>query len=265
VARIYDYLLGGKDNFAVDREAAEKLLLVYPNARIAARANRAFLVQAVKMLAQELGVRRFLDIGTGLPTSPNVNEIAHAVNPDARVVYLDNDPVVLAHADAILAGDDRTIVINHDLRDPWPIVTDPQILDHLDFSEPIALILVAVLHFVGGHAAAYEIMRILRHNLPPGSFVVITHLLQQQGRDDVEKARRVYDNANVQPVSRTREQIEKLFEGTDLVPPGLVHISDWKWDWQEAGSADPENVVPIFDRKMLIDVPLLCGIGRVPS
>jgi hypothetical protein len=260
VARMYDWLLGGKDNLAVDREAGQRVVKAYPNARIAARANRAFLGHAVGWLAASRGVRQFLDIGTGIPTSPNVHQIAHQVNPDARVVYVDNDPYVLAHAGALLADERRTIAVRGDLRDPWRIVTDPDIRGHLDFSQPVALLLVAVLHFVEGHGAAYEAMRILRNRLAPGSYVVISHLLGESDRADVRAAREVYDGANVRAVSRTGEQIARLLEGTDPVPPGLVHISDWKIggeDFQPAG-----NVASMYDRCTLADVPLMCGIGR---
>jgi hypothetical protein len=260
VARIYDWLLGGRDNYAVDREAGERVLQAYPNARVAARANRAFLGHAVWWLAANQGIHQFLDIGTGIPTSPNVNMIAHQANPDARVVYVDNDPYVLTHADALLAGDKRTIVARHDVRDPSQIALDPDIRAHLDFSQPIALLLVAVLHFVAEDSAAYEIMRVLRDRLAPGSYVVISHLLDESDRADVQAARQPYNNANVRPVARPREQILRLFEGTDPVPPGVVHISDWEIDGDDF--ALPDNVKSMYDRSMLSDVPLMCGIGR---
>jgi hypothetical protein len=257
VARIYDYFLGGKDNFAADREAAEQILTAYPDARIAARANRTFQTHAVWYLAAKLGIRQFLDIGTGIPTSPNVHEIAHQVDPEARTAYVDNDRYVLAHAGALLADNPQTIAVNGDLDDPWRLLTDPDLRGHLNFDQPIGLVTVAVWHFVGRDGAACESLKILRNQLAPGSAVAISHLLT--GREDVEKARKVYDKANLPARSRTREQVLSLLDGWELIPPGLVHVSEWH---AENEAELPTNIVGMYARPMLANVPLLCGIGR---
>jgi hypothetical protein len=176
-ARMYDYYLGGKDHFAADREAADKALATKPEARIGARENRAFLGRAVRYLAGEVGIRQFLDIGTGLPTTNNVHEVAQAVAPTSHVVYADNDPMVLAHARALLASapEGRTAYIHADLRDPAAILADPVTRDVLDFSQPIALMLVAVLHFIPDEDKPAEIIATLLDALPPGSYLIASH------------------------------------------------------------------------------------------
>src|ERR1700757_72816 len=176
-ARIYDYGLGGKNHFAVDREVADKAMAAMPTGRTAARENRAFLGRVVRYLAGEAGVRQFLDIGTGLPTTGNVHEVAQKIAPESRVVYVDNDPLVLAHARALLtsAPEGRTAYIDADLRDPAAILSDPAVRETLDFGQPIALMLVAVLHFITEDAEAAEIVATLLDALPSGSYFVASH------------------------------------------------------------------------------------------
>ena len=182
-ARIYDYFLGGKDNFAADREVAEKVLASWPAIRIGARENRRSW-PGVRYLAGEAGIRQFLDIGTGLPTADNVHEVAQAVAPSARVVYVDNDPLVLAHARALLTSspEGRTAYIHADLRDPAAILRDPATRDVLDFSQPVALMLVAVLHFLPDEDKPAEIVATLLDALPPGSYLVASHITGEHNR-----------------------------------------------------------------------------------
>jgi hypothetical protein len=176
-ARVYDYLLAGKDHFAVDRVTAEKALDAVPTLRVAARENRAFLGRAVRYLVAEAGIRQFLDVGTGLPSASNVHEVAQSIVPECRVVYVDNDPIVLAHARALLASEPqgKTAYIEADLRQPDRILADPTVLGTLDFSQPIALMLVAILHFIPDEEHPAGIVRTLLGALPSGSYLVASH------------------------------------------------------------------------------------------
>lgn len=245
VARIYDYLLGGKDNYTVDRVTAEQVLDEVPMARVEVRHNRAFLSRAVRYLVGECGIRQFLDIGTGLPTGGNVHEVAHAVAPDARVVYVDNDPVVIAHAQALLAGDNKNVtVVQADLRQPETILDDPATRELIDFTQPLAVLLVAVLHFVVDDAAAYRIVGQLRDAAAGGSYVAVTHATPDQA-DAADRVEQVYQRANSPGRFRPREQIASFFDGLQLVEPGLVRVADWRPDvvdpdlggqYQESGS-----------------------------
>jgi hypothetical protein len=176
-ARMYDYYLGGENHYPADRELADKVLASMPAARTAARENRAFMGRAVRFLAEEIGLRQFLDIGTGLPTSNSVHEVAQAVAPSARVVYADNDPLVLAHARALLTSSPagRTAYLQADLRDPESILAHPSVRELLDFGQPVALMLVAILHFIPDEARPEEIVGTLLGALPPGSYLVASH------------------------------------------------------------------------------------------
>ncbi len=174
VARIYDYLLGGKDNYAADRDAAEELLKVLPDVAVAARLNREFLARAVRYVAGE-GIGQFVDVGSGLPAESNTHQIARAVRPDARVVYADNDPVVVSHGRALLGSSPDVAVIDADLRQPAAITGNPELLGLVDFSRPVALLLVAVLHFIQDDEDPYTIVAALRQVMAPGSFLVISH------------------------------------------------------------------------------------------
>ena len=189
-ARMYDYFIGGKNHFAADRETAAKVLQNSPSTRTAARENRAFLGRAVRYLAAEAGIRQFLDIGTGLPTTSNVHEVAQAVAPSSRVVYTDNDPMVLAHARALLtsAPEGRTAYIHADLRDPAAILSDPATRDVLDFSQPIALMLVAVLHFIPDEDNPAAILATLLDALPSGSYLVASHSTAEHAPGDTMSA-----------------------------------------------------------------------------
>jgi SAM-dependent methyltransferase len=231
-ARMYDYYLGGKDNFRADRETAELALAATPSVREMARENRAFLRRAVRYLAGEAGIRQFLDIGTGLPTQGNVHEVAQSVAPEARVVYVDNDPIVLAHSRALLDAPNTEVVLG-DLRDPGGILEDPAVGKLIDFDHPMAILLVAVLHFIADRDDPDGITAKLRKAMAPGSYLVISH-----GTADVRQARpRVADEVvrayqrSIAPVTlRPREEIEGFFGDFELVEPGLEQIQRWRPD-----------------------------------
>jgi SAM-dependent methyltransferase len=229
VARIYDYLLGGKDNFASDRAAATKLLELTPNAREGVRANRRFLSRAVHLLV-EAGVRQFLDIGAGLPTQENVHQVALRAAPDARVVYVDNDPIVLTHGRALLADNDQTIVVDGDLRQPEAILSDPRIREHLDFDQPVGLLMLAVLHFIPDDDIAESVIATLRDQLVPGSGLVVSHLsFGDLDEDKLREGRELYSRTSAGSATpRPRAQILRFFDGFEIVEPGLVPTEDWR-------------------------------------
>jgi hypothetical protein len=232
-ARMYDYYLGGKNHFAADRETAEKGLASWRSGRVAARENRAFLGRAVRFLVAEAGIRQFLDIGTGLPTTNNVHEVAQAVAPSSRVVYADNDPLVLAHARALLTSspEGRTAYINADLRDPQSILSDPSVREVLDFSQPIALMLVAVLHFMPDEFKPAQVMATLTDALPPGSYLVASHITGEHDPVGPATGARAYQAAGLPAQLRDSDQFAQLaFAGLDLVPPGVVLVSEWRPD-----------------------------------
>jgi hypothetical protein len=228
-ARMYDYFIGGKDNFAADRETAEKMLAAQPGARTGARENRAFLGRAVRYLVEEAGIRQFLDIGTGLPTTNSVHEVAQAIDPAARVVYADNDPLVLAHARALLrsSAEGRTAYIQADLRDPAAILGDPVVRETLDFSQPVALMLVAVLHFIPDEDNPAEILATLLDALPSGSYLVASHSTAEHAPRDTMSA--AYRSGGVTLRLRDADEFADLaFTGLQVVPPGVVLVSEWR-------------------------------------
>jgi hypothetical protein len=230
VARMYDYYLGGKDNFASDREAAEKVMSVLPKVRHVARENRAFLGRAVRFLAQR-GIHQFIDIGAGLPTRENVHQVALDVAPDARIVYVDNDPIVLAHAHALLADNPWTRVIEGDLHAPKAIVEHPEVQAHIDFREPVAIILCAIMHFVEDDEEAAGIVAHLRETLPPGGALVLSHGFQGELSDEtMGRAQDIYARTKGSLKARDRDAIRTLFSGLELVEPGLVHVGAWRPD-----------------------------------
>jgi SAM-dependent methyltransferase len=234
-ARIYDYLLGGKDNYPADRQAAEAILAVAPQARQGAAENRAFLQRAIGYLA-EAGIRQFLDIGTGLPTRGNVHEVAKQVTPDARVAYVDNDPVVHTHASALLADNHTTVAVLADLRDPDAILDHPTVRAVVDLTRPVAVLLVAVLHFLPDHDDPARIVARLRQAMAPGSFLVISHATADFHPELAAKVTKIYRQASAPLVPRSRSQIQRLFDGFDLVEPGLVQPAAWRPDGEGSGS-----------------------------
>jgi hypothetical protein len=239
-ARRYNYWLGGKDNFAADRESGDLLAKSYPAARIAARANRAFLRRAVGYLAAEAGIRQFLDIGTGLPTVDNTHEVAQRIAPDSRIVYVDNDPMVMVHARALLTStpEGETRYIEEDLRHPAKILDAASILD---FARPVGLILVAVVHFLPSQQEAASIVRTLLDALPSGSHLVMscatTDFLTPELKANWDESLRT-GRSDVHP--RTRAEFGEFFAGLDMVAPGAVAVSEWRPD-----PADEEHATPV--------------------
>jgi hypothetical protein len=232
-ARIYDYLLGGKDHFAVDRQTAEKAIAAIPTGWTAARENRAFLGRAVRYLAADVGIRQFLDIGTGLPSANNVHEVAQAVAPEARVVYVDNDPIVLAHARALLTSSTqgRTAYIEADLREPETILAHPVTRETIDFSRPLALMLVGILHFVPDEDGPARIVATLLEALPPGSYLAASHGAPEFNPAGSAMWTRTYRESGVPFQLRTADEFTELaFGGLEMVEPGLVVVSDWRPD-----------------------------------
>ncbi|WP_369230466.1 SAM-dependent methyltransferase [Streptomyces sp. R21] len=226
-ARIYDYLLGGKDNYEVDQRAGDALAEAAPEVRIGLRANRAFLQRAVRYVVDS-GVRQILDIGTGLPTSPNVHEIAQAAAPDVRVAYVDNDPIVKAHGDALLGRTGTTSIVLGDLRDPRAVVEHPDVRRVIDFDEPVALLLVAVVHFLTDAEKPEQIVAALRDALPAGSFLVLSHATGDFA--DRSEAQAVYRKATATLNLRSRVEIERFFDGFELIEPGLAQVPFWRPD-----------------------------------
>jgi hypothetical protein len=253
-ARTYNYALGGKDHFAVDRKLMDKMLAVTPAIRTMARENRAFLGRAVRYLAGEAGVRQFLDIGAGLPSAGNVHEVAQAAAPTARVVYADNDPLVLAHARALLTSnpEGRTAYLHADLRDPLAILNDPATRSLLDFTQPIALILVAVLHFIPDEDKPGDIVATLLDALPPGSYLLASHSTGEHDRAGGASAMRAYRDQGVTFQLRDSDEFARLaFAGLDLIPPGVVSVSEWR----------PDGTGP---RPSLAEVSFYGGVARKP-
>jgi hypothetical protein len=230
VARMYDYYLGGKDNFEADRIAAEEVLANMPGQRRSAMENRRFLRRVVRYLAAEAGIGQFLDIGVGLPTQGAVHEVAHELNPEVRVAYVDYDPVVVRHSQALLAKRDRSVVVEADLRRPAELLADPAIRKHLDFGRPIAVMLLAILHFVGEEYDPDGIVTRLRDALVPGSYLVISHVGGELLPDKAaaERAARVYQRASEPIMPRSRDRVLSFFGDFELVEPGLVPKHQWR-------------------------------------
>ncbi|MFC7742538.1 SAM-dependent methyltransferase [Nocardiopsis composta] len=239
-ARVWNYWLGGKDNYPVDREAGDRFLQVFPGMAQGARASRAFLARTVRYLAGEAGMRQFLDIGTGLPTADNTHEVAQAVAPDARIVYVDNDPLVLAHARALLTStpEGRTDYIHADLREPEEILARARRV--LDFDRPVALMLMGILGHLPDHAEARAVVRTLVAALPSGSHLVVNDGTNVHSRANAE-AHEQYNSSGAAPyVQRSPEEIGAFFEGLELVEPGLVTVTRWRYE--ETGFGTPPEV-----------------------
>jgi len=226
IARVYDYYLGGKDNFAADRDFAERLTADVPDAPRMLRANRDFLGRVVTYLAAECGVTQFLDIGSGLPTQDNVHQVAQRQAPGARVVYVDNDPIVLVHSRALLKAGGTTGFVRGDLREPAAILASSEVERMIDFAEPVALLLLTTLFFVSDEFAPNELVRTLTARLAPGSYLVISHA---ESRPQIQRAGTAFRQEATEPgVPRTRDAIAGFFEGFDLVEPGLVPVTEWQ-------------------------------------
>jgi len=228
-ARTWNYWLGGKDNFAADREVGERILQLLPNMRITARADRAFLGHAVRYLAGDVGIRQFLDVGTGLPTADNTHEVAQSVAPESKIVYVDNDPLVLVHARALLtsAPEGVTDYIEADLHDPDKVLHEAA--RTLDFTQPVALTLLGVLNFVVDDDRALAIVDRLLDAVPPGSYLVIAHASNEVNPAEAEAARRFWNEHAKPPITfRTAQQITRFFDRVELLDPGVVSCSRWR-------------------------------------
>nr|AQQ75289.1 hypothetical protein [uncultured bacterium] len=230
-ARVYDYLLGGKDNFAADREAAEQLIKISPGVREGVRAHRAFLGRGVRYLAAEAGMTQFLDIGTGIPTQGNTHEIAQEVNPEARVAYVDNDPIVLVHGRALLAGSPtgKTTVIEADLRRPEEILTNLDVRDTIDFTRPVAVILAGILQFLTDDEDPYGVVEQIKAAVPSGSHLLLSHVtLDFAPGVSKEEAGKPYEKGAAPMINRTYDEVVRFFDGWQLIEPGLVEVVQWR-------------------------------------
>jgi SAM-dependent methyltransferase len=250
-ARVYNYWLGGKDNFAADREAAEQAIAANPGIVADVRANRAFLARAVRFLAAERGVRQFLDIGTGLPTASNTHEVAQETAPDARIVYVDNDPIVLTHARALLTSTPAgaTAYLDADLRDPAGILAAAA--QTLDFGQPVALMLLIILHMIADSDDPYGIVAALVRALAPGSYLVLAHPASDiRAEQMAEMTRRVNERMRgPKATMRDRDAIARFFDGLDLLEPGVVQPQQWR---PEPGALSAPRVTA------------WCGVARKP-
>jgi hypothetical protein len=227
-ARMWNYWLGGKDNFAADREAAERVLEIMPAMPLIARAVRLFLIDAVDRLTTEHGVSQFLDIGTGLPTADNTHDVAQRVEPRSRIVYVDYDPVVLTHAQALLTSSPggETDYVQADLRDTGTILTEAS--RTLDFSRPVAILLIAILHFIPDAEDPYAIVNRLMDAVPSGSYLVVCHAASDIATETTAAMTRRYNElSSATFIPRTRDQVTRFFAGLDLLPPGVVPVSQW--------------------------------------
>lgn len=224
-ARVYDYLLGGAHNFAADRRVAENVLAVAPEARQAVQANRAFLRRAVEFLVAA-GIRQFLDIGSGIPTVGHVHEVAQGLAPESRVVFVDVDAVAVAHSRAILAGNELTAVVHEDVRRPERVLNSPEVSRLLDLDEPVAVLMVAVLHFLSDEDDPAGVVARLTGPLAPGSYLALSHITDD-GTADMPVTRATYRQSGIDMTSRSRDRVEALFAGFELIEPGVVWVPQW--------------------------------------
>ncbi|WP_433236445.1 SAM-dependent methyltransferase [Streptosporangium sp. CA-135522] len=226
-ARVYDYLLGGKDNLAIDRAFAERLLSVAPDTRLVARANRDFLVRAVRLMAEQ-GVRQFIDLGTGIPTSPSVHEVAHKIAPSASVVYVDYDPVVRLHTEVLLALDKNVVSVQADVREPGAVLDAPEVAELIDFSQPIGVLLVGVLHFITDAEDPAGIIAAFRDRMAPGSYLTLSHAMAESSPEAVAQLTTATASSPIQATFRSHDQVLALLDGFELLEPGLVPVHDWR-------------------------------------
>lgn len=245
-ARVYDWLIGGKDNYPVDEQLGLQMLALEPHAKHSALNNRWFMHRATRWLVQEAGIRQFLDIGAGIPTEPNLHQIAQAAAPDARIVYVDNDPIVLAHAAALLHGtpEGATEYIQADVRDTGKILEQAGAV--LDFDRPVALSLVALLHFVADEDGAYELVGSLVEALPPGSCVVLSMITGDYDPENMDRAVRSYAAGGVTLVARSHAEVTRFFTGLELVEPGVVPLPEWHPELAAGERLKGEAPVPLY-------------------
>jgi S-adenosyl methyltransferase len=235
-ARMYDYYLGGSHNFAADRALGDEVIKAFPDSRELCQANRAFLHRALAALCEQ-GVDQFLDLGSGIPTVSNVHEVVRELNPGARTVYVDSDAVAFAHGQALLADVPGAVFVREDLRDPAAVLADPGVTDVLDFTRPVAVLLFSVLHFVSDEDDPKGIVAAYREATVPGSYLAITHGTADYLPEEAEKARTVYSRSSHQVTSRSREAVRDLFEGYELLEPGVADAILWRPDPE--GPPDP--------------------------
>jgi hypothetical protein len=253
-ARMYDAYLGGKDNYPVDRDAVRQVLRDFPEAPATARANRAFLGRAVRFLAGQAGIRQFLDIGTGIPSAGNVHEVAAQIAPDAKVAYVDNDPIVHVHASALLTGSGTTSIVLADLRNPEAVLAHPKLTSLIDFTQPVGLLLVAILHFLTDQEDPAAIVATLRDALPAGSHLALSHgTLDFHPPGAAAQAAAAYRNATAPFIPRTRQQVSAFFDGFDLIDPGLIQAPLWHPDGKPPRPKDLEKI------------GIYAGIGRLAT
>jgi hypothetical protein len=248
-ARVYDYYLGGSHNFAVDREMARKAMALWPELPVIMRANRAFLRRAVQYVAEQ-GVTRFLDIGSGIPTFGAVHEIARETSPEARVVYVDRDPVAVAHSRLLLNDDPLSEVVEADMRDTAGLLARPAVASLLEPGEPIAVLLVAVLHFISDAESPEKIIGLLREAMPPGSMLVLSHAGLEGRPDQAGPHQDLYARTPTPMTMRSRERITAMFDGFELVEPGVVYFTEWHPEHPGSVGPHPERMVG------------LVGVGR---
>jgi hypothetical protein len=253
IARVYDYLLGGTHNFSVDQDVARSITAVEPNARAIARTNRWFLRRAVSYMVREAGIRQFLDIGSGIPTQGNVHEVAQAIAPDTRVVYVDIDPVAIAHSRMILADNSNATIVDADLSAPETILTHPETRRLIDFDKPLGLLLSMVVHFLSDQQQPLTVLDTLSAALAPGSHLLLGHATNESKPAVAAAAERVYNRSVSGHVHvRTRAEITRMFAGFDLLDPGVVYIPEWRPDAPEDVPSRPEEMWG------------LVGVGRKP-
>jgi hypothetical protein len=251
-ARMYDFYLGGKDNYVVDREAAAAVLRVLPEARDIARENRAFLRRVVRYLVGEAGIRQIIDIGTGIPAAGNVHEVAQLIEPGVRVAYVDNDPIVHVHASALLASQGNTRIVLADLRDPGVILDHPKVRELIDFGQPVALLLIAILHFITDEEGPARIISAFREALAQGSYLALSHgTADFHDQASVKAGTAVYATATAPLMLRGHTQAAALFEGWDLVEPGVVQVPLWRPDGKPPRPRD------------LAKIGIYGGVGRL--
>jgi hypothetical protein len=241
-ARMYDYMLGGSSNFAIDRETADTMLTQAGNTTAPARLNRSFLRRAVRFMADQ-GIDQFLDLGSGIPTVGNVHEIAQAANPAARVVYVDNEPVAVAHARQLLADNDGAVIVDADLRDPVAVLGHPETQRMLDFDRPLGVLLVAVFHFIADDDEPADIVASYRAAAAAGGWLALSHFTADSRALGARRGVDVYRRTSTPVVARSRSEVDALLHGMDLVDPGLVWIPRWRPDGGDPPLARDEDSV----------------------
>ncbi|MBA6435826.1 MULTISPECIES: SAM-dependent methyltransferase [Streptomyces] len=254
-ARMYDFYLNGKDHYEVDAEAAGRVLEVYPTVRLNATVNRAFIHRATRWLSREAGVRQFLDIGTGIPTEPNLHQVAQSVAPEARVVYTDYDPIVLAYAQALLVGtpEGRTAYVQSDVRDPQRIMSAPELHETLDLDQPVAISVNALFHFIPDEDKPYEIIRELMAPLVPGSYLMLTHSTHDFSEETWRNVIRVYKESGISFTTRSQSEVGAFFDGLELIDPGVSEPHHWNPDPEDR----PESI-------RSADINMWAGVARKP-